>query len=401
MKNEKDRMLSRFKFNSAVLNTARVLLGPLILKITNAKMEKYTPKHRAFILIANHSDPLDPGFEMVALRRYVRFVAGDQLVRGSKAARFALVTLGGSIVKHREKPSSVLTDEILKNLKAGIPVGIHAEGGTSVNGETGYISTHTGQLVKDAGVALITFRFVGGYLRTPRWSSVSRKGPLFGSVVHEYSPEELSTMTVAEITDIIRRDTFVNVYEEQRKELHEYKGSNLAQYVERVLYMCPKCRKVGELHSEGDDLKCGGCGYTVRFGADAFFHDTGTGLVFDNVCDWDKWQREEWKDYVTAVPKGGLVFSEKGQKVYSVNGSERTLLSDNAVLRLYTDKFVVETENGQTDLPFEKLKTVQIASREALIVVSDDVYFDIRCHVPRAPAKYVAAWRYLTGKDYY
>lgn len=397
---KKNDLRKGYQFNAAVLNTARVLLGRPVLKATNAKMERYEPKHKTFILIANHSDPLDPGFEMVALGRYVRFIAGDQLVRASKAAKFALVTLGGSIVKYRNQPSSVLTEEILKNLKAGIPVGIHAEGGTSVNGETGYISEHTGQLVKDSGVALITFRFIGGYLRTPRWSSKSRKGPLYGSVVHEYSPEELQKLSVKEITDIIRRDTFVNVYDEQKKEMHEYSGTNLAEYVERTLYMCPKCKTVGKLHSSGDFLTCDACGYRVRFGADAFFHDTGSGLVFDNVCDWDKWQREEWKQRVLSVEECGLVFIEDGQKVYSVNGSERTLLCDNAVIELYTDKFVISMNGEKVEMMLSSMKSVQIASRDGLIMIDDDRYFDVRCDIPRAAAKYVAAWRYLIGKEY-
>lgn len=402
MSSDYKKLRKGYRFNSAVVNTARVILQKLVLKKTNAKMERYTPRHKAFILIANHSDPLDPGFEMIALGRYIRFVAGDQLVRYNKAAKFALVNLGGSIIKHRERPSSVLTDEIIRSLKAGIPVGIHAEGGTSVNGETGYVSEHTGQLVKDSGVALITFRFVGGFLRTPRWSEATRKGPLFGSVVNEYSPEELQKLSVSEITDIIRRDIFVNVYDEQKKNPHEYLGENLAESVERTLYVCPKCKAVGELHSKGDYLTCDACGYKVSFGTDAFFHDAGSGLVFDNVCDWDKWQRGVWKDRVLAVPGGEVVFSEEGQKVLSVSGSDKTMLDDNAKLTLYTDKFVISMKDGEAVLPFADLKTVQIASRDGLIIIgNNNQYYDIRSRIPRSASKYVAAWRYLTGKEYY
>lgn len=385
-----------------MLNTARVIFTKPLLKATHAHMESYTPKHDAFILIANHSDPLDPGFEMIALKRYVRFVASDHLVRANKLGGKVITKLGGVIIKHRDKPSSVLTDEIKANVAAGIPVGIHAEGGTSVNGETGFVSEHTGQLVKDSGAALITFRFTGGYLRTPRWAKSSRKGPLFGKVVNEYSPEKLSNMTVSEITDIIRRDIYVNVYDEQRKNPHEYTGEALAEYVERTLYMCPECKEVGSLHSSGDILKCDSCGYTVSLGTDAFFHDAGTGLVFDNVCDWDKWQREEWKKRVLSFPAGELIFKENGQIINSIKGEEKTALYDNAVLELYTDKIVIDMkENGMIALPLSGLKSVQTASKEGLIIINDEYYLDIRCQKPRAAAKYAAAWRYLTGKEYY
>ncbi|MCD7775619.1 MAG: 1-acyl-sn-glycerol-3-phosphate acyltransferase [Clostridiales bacterium] len=385
--------------NRVVLNTARVLFGGLLLKVCTTKVDYYKPKHTPFIIIANHSDPLDPGFEMIALKRYIRFVASDHLAR-AKVGGWIITHLGGVIVKHRDKPSSMLTQEIIDNINAGISVGIHAEGKTSTNGETGYISEHTGKLVKDSGAALITFKFTGGYLRAPRWSSNTRKGPLHGRVVNEYSPEELSKLSVSEITDIIRRDTFVNVYDEQRKNPHMYKGIKLAEYVERTLYICPKCNAVGDLHSKNDILKCTNCGCKLKFGEDAFFHDTGDGIVFDNVCDWDKWQKNVWKEKVLAASEGELIFSEGGQIVADVHSGDRVLLSDNADIMLYKDKFVIAYDDKSFEIPMDTIKSVQIASREALIIISRDYYFDIRTQIPRAAGKYEAAWRYLTGREY-
>lgn len=399
MSETRNDVTKHYRWNKNFMKAALAVLTRPVLAKTGAKVERYTPKHDTFVLIANHSDPLDPGFEMIALNRYIRFVASDHLMR-SKAGGWVLKNLGGVIVKHRESPSSVLTDEILANLRAGIPVGIHAEGGTSVNGETGFISEHTGQLVKDSGVALITFRFTGGYLRTPRWSKKNRKGPLFCKVVGEYSPEEIAAMSVSEVTQLIRRDTFVNVYDEQRKVMAEYTGEALAEYVERTLFMCPKCGKVGDLHSHDDLLRCDACGYTVRYGTDAFFHDTGSGLVFDNVCDWDKWQIKEWKERVLAVPAGDLIFEECGQIVYQVSGSEKTVLSENATLKLYPDRFEIVTETETIPMMFGGIRKAQLASKEALILIDDAHYFDVRTQKPRAATKYVAAWRFLTGKEY-
>ena len=398
---EKPDVRKNYKLNKALLKAAIIILKHPVLKITGGKMEHYTPKHEPFILIANHSDPLDPGFEMIALNRYIRFVAADHLAK-IKAAKWALVKLGGVIIKHREKPSSVLTDEILENLRAGISVGIHAEGGTSVNGETGFISEHTGQLVKDSGAALITFRFTGGYLRSPRWANKGRHGPLYGQVVHEYSPEEIAAMSVSEVTETIRRDTFVNVYDEQRKIMGEYKGSNLAEFAERILFMCPSCETIGELHSKGALLKCDKCGYTVKMETDAFWHDNGTGLVYDNICDWDKWQMKKWKEKVLSTPQGEKIFGESGQIIYKVGEDDKKLISENAVFSIYTDSFRITPEDGGEEIviPLEEVKKAQIALRDSLLIIDNMNYYEIRCHRPRAAAKYVAAWRYLTGKAY-
>ena len=56
----------------------------------------------------------------------------------------------------------------------------------TANGQTGFISEHTGKLVKESGAALVTYKFVGGYLRKPRWATTPRKGPIMGHFVNEY-----------------------------------------------------------------------------------------------------------------------------------------------------------------------------------------------------------------------
>ena len=52
-------------------------------------------------------------------------------------------------------------------------------------------------------------------------------------------------------------------------------------------------------------------------------------------------------------------------------------------------------------MDMDKIKQVSLSHKDALLVVDDKVFLDIRCHIPRSPNKYIAAWRYLTGKEYY
>lgn len=387
------------RFNERLIKVLMFLLKKPVIARTQAHITPYKPKHDTFLLIANHTDPIDPGYEMMALGRYIRYIVSDHLTR-TPIGYLTMKKMGGSIIKFRNHPGDELNREVLDNLKAGIPVGIHVEGATSINGTTGFFSENTGKLVKDSGVALITFRFIGGYLRSPRWSNLARTGPLFCSVVNEYSPEEIAKMTVEEVNETIRRDIYVNVYEEQKKNPHKYVGKNLAQYCERVLYMCPKCKKIGTIHSHGDDITCSECGYSVRMGTDGFFHNTGTGLIYDNIYDWDMAQRDEWKNQLLSANDDELIFTEDKQIIYSVDGNNREKLTDDARLSLYKDRLEIEYNGKKETLLLTELKSAQIASYEGLILISDSIYYDIRTQVPRAAAKYVAAWRYLTGREY-
>ena len=396
---EKLKVRRGYHFNSFTTKTIFAILKNKVIKENNVHLDYHKPKAKTFILISNHTDAMDPGFEMVALDRYVRYVASDHTARMKLGWVFKYI--GGVIIKYRDRPSSELTNNIIRNVQAGIPVGLHAEGAMSINGQTGFISSNTGKLVKDSGVALVTYRFVGGYLRNPRWANKKRSGPIIGHFVNEYSAEELAKLSVDEINEIIRRDTYVNAYEEQKKEMHDYEGENLAECVERILYLCPKCGKVGTLHSKGNFLSCD-CGYRVEMKKDGFFHDCGEGLEHDNVLDWDLWQRGVWKEKVLSAEKGSLIYSEGGQKVKKVDGENEEILSENATISLYPEKLVVSLGGEKEDIVMEmsKIKQLSLAGKETILVVDDKIFLDIGSQIPRSPTKYIAAWRYLTGKEY-
>ena len=390
------KLNSGYYFNCVAVKAIFAALKRLVIKQNNVQLEYRKPKHKTFIVIGNHTEALDPGYVMVALKKYVRYIASDHTLRLSLG--WIYKNIGGVIVKYRDKPSEVLMNDIKAHLKAGVPVGLFAEGAMSLNGQTGYFSENTGKLVKESGVALVTYRFVGGYLRSPRWAESARKGPIIGHFVGEYSPEELAKMSVEEINELIRRDIHVNVYDEQRENPLSYEGENLAECVERILYICPKCGQVGTLHSKGDDLKCD-CGAVYTMKADGFFH--GDDVVYDNVYDWDMWQRKTWKEKLLSAADGELIFSEGGQIVRVVKDDVDEVLSENAVLSLYKDRFEIKMEEQTIVMPVNKVKQSSLASKQTLFLVDDRMFLDIRSQTPRASTKYVAAWRYLNGKEYY
>ena len=392
-------MKLRTFFNKVNLNTVGFLGFWIVLLIAHAKVKRYRPKHKNFIVISNHSDALDPIYILCSLKKYVRFVMGDHVIF-NPWVKFFLKTMCGWIVKGRDNPPSVLINDMMESAKEGVPLGLYAEGTITPNGETGFFSPRTGQLVKDLGVALITYRVKGGFFHTPRWGTGLRKGRIHGKVVREYSPEELQNMTAEEVNEAIKRDIYVNAFEEQRKRLRYYKGKNLAEHIERILFICPHCNGIGTLHSKGNYLTCD-CGYQVEFGQDGFFHQSQKELVFDNVLDWDKWQKPVWKDKVLNTPDGELIFEEAGQPVYTLEKRKKIELSDNAVLRLYKDRFeIVLNENETVVFPIEKLKLVLNVSVESVMFFDGERFLYVKSKNPRAAAKYVAAWRYLIGKDY-
>ena len=378
---------------------ARIIGFRIVLLIVKAKVKKYKPKTKNFIVIANHSDGLDTIYITYSLRRYIRFVAGDHTII-NPFEKFIYKTLSGWIIKYRDNPTSVLFNDMKASAEEGVPTGIFVEGTITPNGETGFFSPRTGDFVKNLGVSLITYRIKGGFFHTPKWGTGLRRGPIRGRVMGEYSAEELSRMTGEEVNEIIKRDIYVNAFEEQRKKPKIYKGKNLAEYVERVLFICPHCEKIGTMHSKGNYLTCD-CGYQVEFGRDGFFHPSQKELVFDNILDWDKWQRSVWKQNVLNAPEKSLIYEEKNQIVYTMVKGKRIKLSDNGSIHLYKDRFELYLNPKQTIiLPVNKLKLVINVSVQSLMFIDDEHFLYVKSKNPTAAAKYVSAWRCLVGKDY-
>lgn len=378
-------------FNKTAVYLGRKIFGKAILKKYNATVEKYKPKSKAYIIIANHTDVMDPGYEILSLNQYIRFVSADFLIR-KPVSRFFIKTLGGSIIKKHNMPSSYLIDEIKENLKNGIPVAIHAEGRVTPNGETGFVSENTGRLVKESGVSLITYRVTGAYLRKPRWAKSKRTGRVKGGVVNEYSPHYLSSLSPLEITQLIKNDIYVNAFQVQKQERQEFCGENLAENLELLLYMCPKCKNIGTLKSYGDRFFCT-CGYDVVYGTDGFFHKNKGELLFNNLLDWDKWQTSQWVDLVKSAT--GIICSEPFQVVKEIKGINETVISDNATIQLFYDKFRLILQGEIINLPFKEIKIVKLSSRDGLVICTNYKYFFITSQYPRSAEKYEIAWRVL------
>ena len=96
-----------------------------------------------------------------------------------------------------------------------------------------------------------------------------------------------------------------------------------------------------------------------------------------------------------------MIFEETEQPVYTLVKRKKVELSDNAILRLYKDRFELTlNENETITFPIEKLKLVLNVSVESVMFFDGEHFIYVKSKNPRAAAKYVAAWRYLTGKDY-
>lgn len=372
----------------------RVVLGPFLRPSFHGT--PYTPKSGSYLLLANHNTDMDPLYLGLNFPRVMRFVASEHLFRKGFLSR-ALVWLVDPIPRKKGERGDAAMQLIEASLADGRCVALFPEGNRSFDGVSGYISPRTAQLAKDGKRALITYRFEGGYLHSPRWSAHKRCGRIRGGVVREYSREELNALSVAEIYQAIKTDLYTNAYEEQRQEPRRFAGKKLAEHMETVTYLCPRCKRFGTLTSKGDALSCD-CGYHVTVDAYGFLH--GDELLFDELAKWNAWQKRYLSENAAALRAcvDEAVTADEGQRLYAAK--EGKPLLGVGKLSMFGDRLRFDSENVSKSWPMESIHGIAVSHAMTLFIGTDEGYYEVQSDVVRSGLKYEALWRILSGREY-
>lgn len=393
MKNKLTKGVCRAKI---LVFTLRTIVKHPAVKILRFSDKEIKIKEQPYLVFANHTYALDPIFIIKTMKRYVRFVMSDHVIRSGFVGKIYNF-LDAPIIFEREKGTDPLFNDIVQNIKAGVNVAMYPEGCLTSTGETGFISKRNATLVKECDCTFVTYRAKGGYLKKPRWAKNSRKGPLAGEVVNIYTKEQIRSMTEDEIYKHILEDLHLNAYDEQRKKPAEYICEDPAEFAEVILYGCPACKKIGKLRTKKDKIFCT-CGFEATVDNYGFWHSDK--LEFDNIVEWDSFQKKLLKDLTDkAQNTSGIIFSDNEQQIFSIENSEMITVSENGTINLCGDRVELITENETIAIPLEAINSVKTSARMNLLLVTNKGYYEVRSTYPRSATKYIVAIRYLQGKE--
>lgn len=387
------------RLQRGVYALCRTFVGPVVNIIFHIRYKPCKIRSKTFLALGNHTQNLDPAFLVIGTRRHMRFVANASLTKG--VAGFFLNPLFGIIPREKGAKGDAAIALIEDNLRAGISVGMFPEGNRSWDGETEYISPRTAALVKDTGVALLTYRITGGYLLRPRWADHKRRGPMRGELVHEYTPEELAGMSVDEVYAAICRDLYVNAYEEQAANSFRYRGKALAEGMQYTAYLCPHCLRFGTIKTSGDRISCS-CGLSARY-LDTGWFEKGQYMPFDHLAQWNRFQKRwvhENCDTLRQQTDKPIVCDEGFRLTLKQDGEFRPL-SENASVAMYGDRIEISYEGQLITCRIEEITGYgTFLSRSMYFNCGPSVRYQMIATRPVSTLKYYALWRGLSGRVY-
>ena len=329
----------------------------------NFKRTKNDLSERPYMILCNHACDLDPLMVINSVPGVVHALASDHLFKHPVFGKFvAHIASPIPIVRAQMDLKSI--QEAMQVRKDGGSLLIFPEANCCFSSKTSYIAPAIAKLVKKFKMPLALFNVRGSYLTKPRWSNSWRKGRTSCVLVRVIEPEELAKMSVDEIYDAICEALSFNEMEYQREHHFTFKGHDLMDGAERMLYQCPKCGKMMVMKSEGDSIFCTECGYKVTMNREGFLE--GDDVVFDSFDQWDDWQREQAVRLVSeghydATGKTPVIITPENE-LYKAKRAEKNVLMGEGSFALYSDRFVFDTPNAvETD---EEGNTVDLGPKQ-------------------------------------
>ncbi len=379
MKEQRSR--TTYNRHRRIYSALFLLLSPFVKRRFNLHCEDGSAIEGPYLMLANHNTDWDPFIAGIALRRQMYFVASEHIFRWGLISRI-IQYLVAPIPRTKGSVGGGAALAIMRHLRQGHSVGMFAEGNRSFNGVTGPIHPATAKLVKSAGVKLVTLRIMGGYFTTPRWGRGIRRGRMEVSISGVYPPEQLRSMSTAEIEALIERDIYEDAYQRQRSWQVPYRGRRRAELMETAFFLCPRCRGVDTLTGSGDRVSCR-CGYSARYTETGFLE----GGEFDTLTRWDSWQREQLPELLERAGDGP-VFREDGVTLTSFSDHHAELSRVPGELLFYRDRL----EAAGSVFYFSAMEGFSIYGRNNIVFSHEGHHMEIRGRDRFCALKYLYAY---------
>lgn len=284
----------------------RAVMTPFFKLRYNYVAEPAPIKSGPCLILHNHQATMDPFFVADSFKFPLYFFASDDLfnLKVSPLIRY----LVNPIPKSKSVSDMEAVRIALRVFKEGGAVCIAPEGNRTLSGRQWEMADSAAKLVKLSKVPLVLYNLCGGYGTDPRWGAKIRKGTKYvGRVKRIIYPDEYKNMSVAELFEIIKRELDVNDVASGES----YFSPRRAEYIERALYMCPKCGAIGTIRSHGANFGCTKCGAEAEYTEKLKIDPPICG--YDEVYGWFEWERKEIVRRVAAgetIADDGILFRE-------------------------------------------------------------------------------------------
>ena len=328
---------------------------------------------RQYLVLYNHQTAFDQFFVGMAFKKHLYYVASEDLFSNGFLSKVISFLVAPIPIKKQTADMRAIMN-CIKVSKEGGSIAIAPEGNRTYSGKTEYMSPSIAPLARKLGLPIAIFKIEGGYGTHPRWSDVVRKGETHCYVSRIIEPCEYENMTDGELFDLISGELYVN----EANADSVYKHKRRAEYLERAIYVCPKCG-LSKFESSGDRLTCKSCGLSVTYTERKELVCEQDGFNFKFVNDWYEWQNKYISDLELDTLSDEALFTDDGaalkkELVYK----KKEIIYDKCRIELYKDRVRVISGENERVFPFDEVTAVVVLGKNKLNLYHDKNIYQIK-----------------------
>lgn len=349
------------------------LRGYIVRKYGIEVQEFSGDKSRPYLILMNHQTAFDQFFLGMAFKgEAVYYVASEDIFSLGIASKIIRYLVNPIPIKKQSTDARAVIN-CIKVAREGGNIAMAPEGNRTYSGRTGYFNPTVAPLARKLGLPIALLRIEGGYGVQPRWSDVVRKGRMRAYVSRVIEPEEYSAFSDEELCGAIAEGLYVD----EAKIDGEYRHKSLAEYLERAIYVCPKCG-FSAFHSEGDRVKCKKCDLTATYLPTKELSFNDVEVKFRFVADWYDYQ----ESFVNATDTAS--YTEKPLytdtvNIFSVVPYERKKKIEKGVmLSLFGDRVEISGKNFSVVMPFCETSAYSVLGKNKLNVYFKDKVYQLK-----------------------
>ena len=272
-------------------------------KVETIGMEGLKPP---YMLLSNHMHFID--FELAAMGTWPHPVSNVVSIDGYVIKWFLLEWIG-AIATRKFTTDVHLVKSIRHVLKRGDILAMYPEARYTPCGTRAFLPDSLGKLIRMNKVPVVAVVHHGNHLYAPFWNFRSkRKVPLHTTMKLILTPEQITSMSVDEINETLRRELSYDEYRYQKENGIRITEPDRAEGLHKVLYQCPHCMTEFSMDSQGSRLMCRECGKVWNWKEDGYLEALDGETEFDHIPDWFEWERQQVKEQ---IDRGEYSFSDE------------------------------------------------------------------------------------------
>jgi 1-acyl-sn-glycerol-3-phosphate acyltransferase len=320
------------------------------------------------IFISNHSSALDVFLMGISANPIaVNYVAGYEWFH-NPILNFLLKRLK-AIPKFQYQLDIDSIKEMFKVIEQNQVLGLFPTGRLSSDGKGFLVETNLAKLLKKLNAPVYFFRINGAYMSLPKWARKQRRGKIVGTYKLLFSSNQLEIASIEEITNIVNSYLNYDEYGWAKANNIGFNGRYLAEKIENIVYLCPKCDKEYTIKTKDNLIYCE-CGLKTKIDKIGEFEQ---GFYFKNLTQWNSFQKKRLvkelaEDKLKIIDECIVKESSTREKNKNNLGSALiTLVDNNLVCKFKDDQKEMKLNLlGIKSLPFKAGKNFEIASGDKI-----------------------------------